>query len=60
MRAGKGGSDAYMEDWRREYEDCGDELEAIAKEAATRLEAAFDDELLERMVKAKGLTPQSD
>ena len=49
-----------MEDWRREYEDCGDELEAIAKEAATRLEAAFDDELLERMVKAKGLTPQSD
>jgi len=60
MRAGKGGSDAYMEDWRREYEDCGDELEAIAKEAATRLEAAFNDELLERMVKAKGLTPQSD
>ncbi|MEM7407260.1 MAG: virulence factor [Pseudomonadota bacterium] len=55
MRAGKGSSDAYMEDWRREYSDCIEDLDAVANEAAERLEAAFSDEQLERMVKAKGL-----
>ena len=54
MRAGKGSSDAYMEDWRREYEDCDGDLQVIADEAAAALEASFDDELLEQMVKAHG------
>jgi hypothetical protein len=58
MRAGKGSSDAYLEDWRREDESCGADLEACAQSAAAALDAQFDDELLERMVKAKGLLPE--
>ncbi len=60
MRAGKGGSDAYLEDWKRVRTPCGDDLEAAAREAADALEAEFDDERLERTVKAKGLTPAAD
>jgi len=51
MRAGKGSSDAYMEDWKRVRAKCGDELEAAAEEAA----AALENEYLESVVKAKGL-----
>ena len=54
MRAGKGGSDAYMEDWRRERTPCGAELRAEAERAAEALIADFDEERLERVVKAKG------
>ena len=55
MRAGKGASDAYLEDWKRVRSACGDDLEAEAEAAAAALEAGFDDERLERTVKAKGL-----
>ena len=55
MRAGKGSSEAYLEDWRRVRSACGDDLEAEARAAAAALEAEFDDERLERTVKAKGL-----
>ncbi len=54
MRAGKGSSDAYMEDWRREYEDRDGDLQAMAEAAAKDFEAGFDDELLEKMVKSHG------
>lgn len=54
MRAGKGSSDKYMEDWRRVPKECGEELETAARTEAERLEAAFSEELLERMVKAGG------
>ena len=59
MRAGKGGSDAYMEDWRRERAPCGAELQSEADRAAAELVAAFDEERLERVVKAKGLDPDA-
>ncbi len=54
MRAGKGSSDKYLEDWRRVAKTCGGALEDAAKAQAERLEAAHDDELLEKMVKAGG------
>jgi len=54
MRAGKGSSDKYLEDWRRVPKNCGAVLQDEAKAEAERLEAAFDDELLEKMVKAGG------
>lgn len=54
MRAGKGSSDKYLEDWRREPKTCGNALDDEAKAEAERLESAYDDELLERMVKAGG------
>ncbi len=54
MRAGKGSSDKYLEDWRRVAKTCSGALEDAAKAQAERLEAAHDDELLEKMVKAGG------
>jgi len=54
MRAGKGSSDKYLEDWRRVPENCSGPMEDEAKAQVERLETAFNDELLERMVKAGG------
>lgn len=54
MRAGKGSSDKYLEDWRRVSRACSNALEEEAKAEAERLESAFDDELLEKMTKAGG------
>jgi hypothetical protein len=54
MRAGRGGSAAYLDDWRRETRPCtGDVAAAVAEEAA-RLEAGFPDAVLEAVVKAGG------
>ncbi len=55
MRAGKGTSEAYMEDWVRIREACSDDLQAEAQRAAEELEAQFSDEYLESVVKAKGV-----
>lgn len=55
MRAGKGSSDAYMEDWKRVRVKCEGDLEAAAEEAAAALENEFSDEYLEAVVKAKGI-----
>lgn len=54
MRAGRGGSDAYMADWRREPEPCGDDLEAEAEAAAQAFEEAYSDEDLQALVRNKG------
>ena len=54
MRAGRGSSQAYLEDWRRESRPVkGDVEQAVADEAA-KLEAQFPDELLESITKAGG------
>lgn len=54
MRAGKGSSDLYIEEWRREARACSNDLESEARAEAEKLEGAYDDALLERMVKAGG------
>jgi len=54
MRAGKGSSEKYLEDWRRVSGTCRGISEEAARAEADRLESAFDDELLEKMVKAGG------
>ena len=56
MRAGKGSSDAYMEDWRRDRSPCSADLQAEADAAAAELIAAWDDESLEALTKAKGVS----
>ena len=56
MRAGKGSSDAYLADWRRASRPCGEDLEAEAGAEAARIEAAYTDEALERMIRAHGLS----
>lgn len=55
MRAGKGTSEAYMEDWVRHRAPITGDLATAAREAAAALEAEFDEEFLERIVKAKGI-----
>jgi hypothetical protein len=56
MRAGKGSSDAYLADWQRSApRPCGDDLKAEAAAEASRLEAKFTDEELERLIRSKGV-----
>ncbi len=56
MRAKLHGSDAYLEEWRRGTpEDCGDDLEAEAAAAASRIETVYDDARLAELVAAGGL-----
>ena len=63
MRAGRGSSDAYLEDWRRSApRPCGDDLAAEAAAEAARIEARFSDDALEALIRAKGIdvgTPQA-
>ncbi|OED39460.1 hypothetical protein AB833_15250 [Chromatiales bacterium (ex Bugula neritina AB1)] len=60
MRAGKGSTDAYLEDWRREQTECDNNLEAAAQAAAEKLEQQFDLERLQLIVKNKGLLDDTD
>lgn len=60
MRAGKDGTDAYLEDWRRVQSNCDDDIQSVAKEHAQALEDEFTTELLQTVVKNLGLRPQSD
>ena len=55
MRAGKGSSDAYMEDWRRERSPCSNELQQVADAAAEELLGYYNDTYLEALTKAKGV-----
>jgi len=56
MRAGKGSSDAYLSEWRRETTmlDTGDELDQIAGREVARLESEFTDEQLLQMIRNHG------
>ena len=56
MRAGKGSSDAYIAEWRRETvrEDSADDLSSIAAREVTRFESEFDDERLHELVRNHG------
>jgi len=55
MRAGRGSSDAYLNDWRREIEEVSGDLVSLVSERVAALEAQFDDEFLEALVKAGGV-----
>ena len=55
MRAKMAGTDAYLEQWRREVANCGKDLQAAVDEAAAKLEQEFDDDRLETLVKNGGI-----
>ncbi len=55
MRAKMAGTDAYLEQWRREEVNCGKNLQAVVDEAAARLEAEYDDARLEQLIRAGGI-----
>ncbi len=62
MRAGKGGSDAYIAEWRRVSEPCEQSAdpEQIAKQAADAIEASYTDEQLTALIRAHGKAPEGD
>jgi hypothetical protein len=56
MRAGKGSSDAYLAEWRRSAATpCSDDIENEAAAEASRIEARYSDQDLERLIRAKGV-----
>ena len=55
MRAGRGSSDAYLADWRRETEIVSGDIEALVAERVAKLESEFNEEYLESVVKAGGV-----
>ena len=56
MRAGKGSSEAYMADWRRDIRNIkADDPESIVDKEIELLETIFSDDLLEKTVKSKGI-----
>ena len=55
MRSRAHEDDAYMAEWRRgDPEDCGDDQEAEAEAAQSRIEADYDDARLEALIAAGG------
>ncbi len=56
MRAGKGSSDAYMSEWRRETTaiESNADLREIAEQEAGRLEAGCSDEQLLQLIRNHG------
>ena len=57
MRAGKGSSDAYLSEWRRETSrlDSSQELRVLAERAAADLEAQFSDGQLDSLIRHHGV-----
>ena len=48
------GTDAYLEEWRREPRSCGDDLESEVAQEIERLDAVYTDDVLERLVRDNG------
>jgi len=62
MRAGKGGSSAYLAEWRRETTtmDTAGDLREIALAEASRFEEEFTQERLSALIRSHGVAPDSD
>ena len=62
MRAGKGGSAAYLAEWRRETTtmDTDADLREIALAEASRFEEEFTQERLSALIRSHGVAPDSD
>ena len=59
MRAGKGRSDVYLSDWRREITTGGDDLDVEAQTWAHRLEEQYTNDDLLALSRAHGKPLQS-
>ena len=55
MRAGRGSSDAYLADWRRESRLVDGDIEQLVEIEVNRLVEEFPEDFLESVVKAGGL-----
>ncbi|MGI9236281.1 MAG: virulence factor [Woeseiaceae bacterium] len=56
MRAGKGSSDAYLSEWRRESSslDSEDDLRSLAELTANEFETQFSDQCLQDLIRNHG------
>ena len=59
MRAGKGRSEVYLNDWRRELILCSDDLDTEAQARADRLEEQYTNDDLLALIRAHGKPVQS-
>lgn len=55
MRAGRGSSDAYLADWRRESEEVTGDIEQLVSARVAELESHFPEPILEAVIKTGGL-----
>ena len=55
MRAGRQGSAEYVDDWRREIKTCQGDPQTIVETTAKEMEDFYSDEVLQTLVKNKGL-----
>ena len=60
MRARKESEDAYLADWRRESEPCGDDLENTLNETVARLETEWTVELLDTVARRGGMLQEDE
>ena len=60
MRARKESEDAYLADWRRESEPCGNNLEKTVEETVTRLETEWTVELLDTVARRGGVLQEDE
>lgn len=60
MRARKQSEDAYLADWRRESQPCGDDLEQSLNETVARLESEWTVELLDTVARRGGVIPTEE
>ena len=60
MRAGKGSSDLYLEEWRRDSEqiEASEDLQAFSEETARQIADRYDDEMLDKLIRNKGVMPE--
>ncbi len=60
MRAGKGGSDEYLADWRRDTSalEGADDVQALAAQEAARIELGYSDENLSQLIANFGYAEQ--
>ena len=54
MRGGLIGTDAYLTEWRRETREGDDDLAKEVADEAAWLDAAYGDDVLERLVQSNG------
>ena len=63
MRAGRSGSNDYLEDWRRDTRECtrqeNEDLELTVDQLVELLETEFSAEVLQSLVKSGGVRPHS-